>query len=245
MLLFVRAAGAAVTPQDQLDLLAEAIQKGDAKGAVEYFDSGMKSFAEVKRNIEALSELPNTYCTIRIVNTAQTPDGVRFETDWSLQMYSIQNGPLLDRKDRVEMTLRKVEDTWKIVSLSPVSVLTPPDDKIFRRVATLAADLNDKDQSGALGVFDSHMKQYGEIDNDIDALISQNDLLCGIDIVSDRQTGSVHTLDLDWYMELKPRADGGTSQRRRERVQVTFEQIGGKWKISGMDSLKILSPFDN
>jgi ketosteroid isomerase-like protein len=238
-------AAAADSPQDHLDLLAEALKKGDVKGALEFFDPAMTSFAELKRNIQAFGDLPNTYCAIRIVKTTQTADVSHFETDWSLQIYTTQNGPQLDRRDRVEMALRQSGDTWKIVSLSPVSVLAPPDGTIFSRIARFAADLNDKDQSGALNLFDSRMKQYGEIDNDIDALVTQNDVLCGIDIVSDRQTGAVHTLDLDWYLELKSRADGGPAQRRRERTQITVEQINGKWKITGIDSLKILSPFQN
>jgi ketosteroid isomerase-like protein len=236
---------AADSPQEQLENLATAIQKGDTKGALELFDPATPSLAVLKRDIEGLAALPNTYCSITITKTEQAGDSITFRTDWSLQMYTVQNAPQLDRRDRGSVTMRRAGSEWKIVALSPVGVFTPPDDKIFKRIAQLAADLNDKDESGARGIFDSRMKQYGEIDNDIDALVTQNDLLCAIDIVSDRQTGDVHTLDVDWYLDLKSRADGGPSQQRRERVQVTMRQIDGKWKISNLDSLKILSPFTN
>ena len=157
----------------------------------------------------------------------------------------MQNGPLLQRSDPVTISLRHANGSWLISELSPLSVMTPPDDSVFRRIAGLAADLNEKNQFGAIGVFSSEMKEHGEIDNDIDALVTQNDLLCAIDIVSDRQTGEVHTLDLDWYMRLKARTDGGPLSDRRERVKVTMKKVKSKWQIVAIDSLKILSPEVN
>lgn len=240
----LRAAAAAdPTPQDQVEGLASAIQKGDVKGALELFDSHSASFAEIKRDIEALSVLPNNTCTIAINSTSKTGDTIKFATDFSLQTFPEQNGPMLDRRDSVEISLRQTNNIWKIVALSPISALAPPDPTIFKRIAALATNLNEKDQTDAMGTFDSQMNNYGEIDNDIDALMTQNDVLCAIDIVSDREAGGVHTLDLDWYLDLKSRTDGGPSAQRRERVQITMRQIRGKWKIASISPLTILSPL--
>ncbi len=235
-------AGDDVTPQDQIESLAAAMTKGDASGAIGLFDPVMPSFAEIKKDIQAISALPNTTCTIAILHTSNERDSIRFETDWTLEMYSVQNGPLLQRSDRVMISLRRADGSWLITSLSPVNVISPPDGSIFKRIAGLASDLNEKNQFGATSVFSSGMKAYGEIDNDIDALVTQNDLLCAIDVISDRQTGDVHTLDLDWYMQLKARTDSGPLHQRRERVKVTVKKLKGKWEIVDMDSLKILSP---
>jgi len=218
------------------------VQKGDVKEALELFDPQAGSLAEIKRNLEFLSALPNTYCTIGIKSTSQSGDSITFATDFALQTYPVQNGPMLDRRDTVTMTLRRVENSWKIASFSPLSVLAAPDGSVFKRIAELATNLNEKDQTDAMGAFDKGMKQYAEIDDDIDALMTQNDVLCAIDIVGDRQTGAVHTLDLDWYLDLKSRTDGGRSSQRRERVKVTMRQIKGKWKIDSMEPLSILSP---
>ncbi len=231
------------TPQDRIDKLALELQKGDARAALELFDPHAPAFAEIKRNIEALSALPNTTCAIAIKQTSRRGDTFVFETDLSLQTFPRQNGPMLDRRDSLEISLRFIDNTWKIVALTPVSALTPPDDSIYRRIADLATNLNEKNQTDALGAFDSRMKQFGEIDNDVDALVTQNDVLCAIDIVGDRQTGPIHTLDLDWYLQLKSRTDAGPVVQRRERVQVTLEQIRGKWKISSIEPLGILSPL--
>ena len=230
------------SPEDRLEQLAATIQKGDAKAALALFSPQTPGFTEIKRNVEALSVLPDTNCSIEIVGTKLANDSVQFETDWSLHTYSRQNGPMLERRERVVIELRRVGDLWQIVSFSPASVLAVPDPSVFSRIAKLAADLNGKDESGALGAFDSQMKTYGEIDNDIDALMTQNDLLCAIDIVSDRQTGDIHNLELDWYFEIKSRADGGSARQRRETVHVELKQIKGKWKIDRFEPLTILSP---
>jgi ketosteroid isomerase-like protein len=242
ILLTSRAAAIEVTPQNQIESLETALKTGDARGAIDLFDPATPSFAEIKNGIQALSSLPNTTCTIAIERTRQEGDSIRFETDWSLQTYSVQNGPLLDRRDKVTITLRKRGESWRITAFSPVSSIFPPDDGVFSRIAKLASDLNEKDQFGAVGAFDSQMKEYGEIDNDIDALLTQNDVLCAIDIVSDRQTGDVHSLDVDWFFQLKSRTDGGPLQQRRERVEVKMKKIKGKWEIFGIEPLKILSP---
>jgi ketosteroid isomerase-like protein len=233
---------AAESPQEQIDNLATALQKGDASGALAIFDPQTPSFAEIKANIEALSALPNTSCNIAITHTSQSGDAIGFETDWTLQTYPQQNGPLLDRHDSVAISLRRIDNSWKIVAFSRPAVFAPPDPKIFRRIADLASNLNEKDQTDAVGAFDSGMKQYAEIDNDIDALVNQTDVLCAIDIVADHQTGDTHKLDLDWYLDLKSRTDGGPSAQRRERVQATLRQIRGKWKIIAIEPLSILSP---
>jgi hypothetical protein len=233
------------TPQDQIESLASALTKGDASGALSVFDPAMPSFAEIKKDIQAISALPNTTCTIAVNRTSREGDSIRFETDWSLETYSAQNGPLLQRRDHATISLHHAGNSWLITALSPLSVLSPPDDSVFKRIAGLAADLNEKNQFGAIGVFSSQMKAYGEIDNDIDALVTQNDLLCAIDIVSDRQTGDVHTLDLDWYMQLKARTDSGPLTQRRERVKATMVKVKNKWEIIDIEPLKVLSPEVN
>jgi hypothetical protein len=237
-----RALSAAETARDQIDALATAIQKGDAAGALALFDARTPSLDVIKRNLEALSALPNTSCSIEITRTQSVGGAEKFETNWSLQTSSIANGPLLDRRDTVAITLERAGNSWRITNFSRPDILAPPDPAIFKRIANLATNLNEKDQTDALAAFDSQMKEYGEIDNDIDALITQNDLLCAIDIVSDRETDAVHTLDLDWYLDLKSRADGGPAVQRRERVQVMLKQIRGKWKIVSLSPLSILSP---
>jgi hypothetical protein len=86
------------------------------------------------------------------------------------------------------------------------------------------------------------MKQYAEIDNDIDALITQNDVLCAIDVVSISEKNGITELDLDWYMQLKSRADAGPVTRRRERIHAELTKVRNKWKIARLEPSEILKP---
>jgi hypothetical protein len=110
-------------------------------------------------------------------------------------------------------------------------------------LANLATALSENDPDGALGYFDSQMKDYSTIDADIDALTAQTDISCAIDIVTDEESNGVHKLDLDWYMQLKSQGDDPQLERRRERVQVEMRQMKGRWKITSMSPVSILDPI--
>jgi hypothetical protein len=105
-------------------------------------------------------------------------------------------------------------------------------------LAALATALGGNRSSDALEYFDSHMKNYGEVEQKLDALTAQADnISCAIDIVTDEETDGVHKLDLDWFMQLKTQS--GEVERRRERVQVEMRQFKGVWKITSISPLSI------
>jgi hypothetical protein len=114
-------------------------------------------------------------------------------------------------------------------------------------IAKLASSLSQNDSVGALETLDAHMKDRGAIEADLEALAAQTDVLCAIDVVEDavedKDTGDLHKLDVDWYMELKSRADGGPTERRRERVQIEVRLVKNKWKIVSISPMTILAPI--
>jgi hypothetical protein len=158
----------------------------------------------------------------------------------TLELTGQQNGPPVIRKSVVAL---KANPEGKITSFDPAWMLSRPVDAVFKPVAELAADLGDNNGPAALSAFDPAMKQYGDISNDLDALTTQTDVLCAIDIVDDNQTDGVHTLDTDWYLELKSRADAGPTERRRERVRLRLELKKNKWRITDISPLNILAPI--
>ena len=50
-------------------------------------------------------------------------------------------------------------------------------------------------------------------------------------------------LDTDWYLQIKSRAAGGPTERRRERVSVTMRVIAGRWRIVALSSTAMLAPL--
>jgi hypothetical protein len=110
-------------------------------------------------------------------------------------------------------------------------------------VASLATAMTENDPDGALRHFDSEMKDFGAIEAKLEALTSQAEISCAIDIVKDDDSNGIHTLDLDWFLELKSQSNEAQLERRRERVQVEMRQIKGRWKITKMAPLTILDPI--
>jgi len=110
-------------------------------------------------------------------------------------------------------------------------------------LANLATALSESDSDDALEIFDSKMKSYPEIEQKLEALTAQDDINCAIDVVTDEESGGLHKLDLDWFMQLKSQIDDSQFERRRERVQVEMRQIKGVWKIISISPISIFDPL--
>jgi hypothetical protein len=130
-----------------------------------------------------------------------------------------------------------------VVFATGAFVLLAADQTPFASLAKLATALSESDSDSALDYFDSHMQSYGEVEQKLEALTSQADISCAIDIVTDEEAGGVHKLDLDWFMQLKSQIDDSQLERRRERVQVEMRQFKGVWKITSLSPIKIFDPL--
>ena len=229
---------------EQLREFADAVQSGNSKAAISLLDPHSKDFSELKRLIEALAALPHTECSIESASPVVEGNQARAETQWTLRLNSQESGPLVVRSEKVAVQMIRAGDEWKIAALSPSSVLARPTTAIFDVIANLASSLSAGNGPAALSAFDSSAANYGQIANDIDALTSQSDVLCAIDVIADSETGGVHKVDTDWYLEIKPQADGAGAQRRRQRVSLQMESKRGKWKIAAMDPFSVVSPVN-
>jgi hypothetical protein len=113
----------------------------------------------------------------------------------------------------------------------------------FSALAQLATALSENDVDGALGFFDPAMKDRGEIENRIEALVQQAEIACSLDVVTDDEQGGVHKLDVDWFFQLTSQADESRLERRRERVAIEMRLVKGHWRITALSPLKILDPL--
>jgi hypothetical protein len=113
----------------------------------------------------------------------------------------------------------------------------------YTEIANLAAALGENNPEGALSYFDSRMDTYDDIAQRIEALTAQDDISCGIEVVTDAEKDGVHKLDLDWFMQLTTQSDAPQIERRRQRVEVVMRQIKGKWKITSLTPIGIFDPI--
>jgi hypothetical protein len=121
----------------------------------------------------------------------------------------------------------------------------------YTRMAKLASSLSDGDAFRAVESFDRDMPGYHSVVERIQALTEQAQILCSIDVVTDREADNpaadVHHLDLDWYMTLKSKAETGPVERRRMRVQVALRRMetksGEDWRIVSLAPLAMFDPI--
>jgi len=111
-------------------------------------------------------------------------------------------------------------------------------------LARLASALSRNDAPAALAVFDRQMKSYGEIEQSVQALTAQSDVNCALEVIEEHEAGPDRVLDTDWYMQLQSRSPGGETERRRERVSITFRLISDKWHIVAVSPLKVFAPIN-
>jgi hypothetical protein len=112
------------TPLASIARLTTALSDGDADTALEYFDSQMKNYAEIEQKLEALTAQADISCAIDIVTDVEA-DGVhKLDLDWLMQLKSQADDTQLERRRaRVQIEMREIKGVWKIVSISPISIL--------------------------------------------------------------------------------------------------------------------------
>ena len=121
----------------------------------------------------------------------------------------------------------------------------------YTRMSKLASSLSDGNAFSAIESFDRGMPGYQSAVEHIQALTQQAEILCSIDVVSDKEAddpaADVHHLDLDWYMTLTSKLDTGPVERRRMRVGVTLRRIktksGEDWRIVSLAPASIFDPI--
>lgn len=125
--------------------------------------------------------------------------------------------------------------SWLLFAFAPS---TP-----FSTIADLAGYLSQNNAPEAIGVFDSGMKDYGRISQDIEGLEAQDSVSCSLDVVEDvEEPGGGHALDVDWFMQITNQLTSRL-ERRRERVRVEMRLTKGKWKIIAMNPISVLEPI--
>jgi hypothetical protein len=114
------------SPLVSLANLATALSESDSDTALDYFDSQMKGYRDLERNIEALTAQTDISCSIDVVTDMEENGVHKLDLDWYMQLKSIgDNGPLERRRERVLVEMRSFKGVWKITSLSPASILDP------------------------------------------------------------------------------------------------------------------------
>ena len=114
------------TPFASIANLATALSENDPDGAMRYFDSGMKSYAAIEANVEALAAQTDVSCAIDVVTDQETNGVHKLDLDWFMQLKSQGDIPQIEqRRVRVQVEMREIKGRWRITAMSPLSILDP------------------------------------------------------------------------------------------------------------------------
>jgi hypothetical protein len=114
------------TPYTTLAKMSADLSQNDAGSAIAYFDSSMKGYGDLQRNLESIAAQATTLCAIDIV-TDTDKDGVHtLSVDWYIALTSQGDTNYTERRrEQVTLEMRQIKGKWKITSMSPLSILDP------------------------------------------------------------------------------------------------------------------------
>ncbi len=119
-------AAAPITPLSTLADLATDLSTGDGSSALSKFDSSLPEYAAIANNIQALVDQTQVTCAIEIVSDTEAKGSHKLDLDWIMNLKSMGDNVTVERRrERVNVEMREIKGKWKIVAISPLSILDP------------------------------------------------------------------------------------------------------------------------
>jgi hypothetical protein len=114
------------TPYSTLAKLSADLSQNDAPSAIAWFDSSMKGYGDLQRNIDSIAAQATTLCAVDVI-TDIDKDGVHtLSVDWYMALTSQADTNYTERRrEQVTIEMRQIKGKWKITSISPLSILDP------------------------------------------------------------------------------------------------------------------------
>jgi hypothetical protein len=113
------------------------------------------------------------------------------------------------------------------------------EDDITSVVSTLASALSGNNPQLFLKTLDKAMPEYGKIERDVNALATDTQISCSVDLIAVRGTEA----DLDWYMVLRSQQDQNLIERRRTKVTIKIERRGKHWVVTAFTPISVFAPL--
>ena len=106
----------------------------------------------------------------------------------------------------------------------------------------LAGALSEGNGPAFLDRIDHAMPDYHKLEQNILAITEQNEVTASIDVIKQEGDDHTQTLELDWFLELRSREQGGPIEQRREMVKCRVERQKKKWKIVAIEPRTLFAP---
>ncbi len=106
----------------------------------------------------------------------------------------------------------------------------------------MAEALSNSNPTAFMAGFDPAMPGYERLSADISATMREADIVSSIDFVSDEGNDASRDVQLDWFLQIQPKADLGQLVRRRQTIKCHLERRKGKWLVTALEPLSFFAP---
>ncbi len=104
----------------------------------------------------------------------------------------------------------------------------------------LAARLSEDDPEDFLHAFDKELR--GRIESNVRGMLQGWEVASTVDILSIAGEGDRRTLELDWFLRLKPRSLVGATTERRKPLNMVLRRAGKAWRVVDLTPIDFFSP---
>jgi hypothetical protein len=127
-----------------------------------------------------------------------------------------------------------------LVAALAARLLADAAQQVFDLFTRMATALSASDAVGFLEGFDRSMPGFDKLANYIEAITSQSDIVCSIDVISEQGDDKERLVELDWLLQLTAKEEPVV--RRRQKVKCRLRREKKKWKIVSLDPEEFFAP---
>ncbi len=108
--------------------------------------------------------------------------------------------------------------------------------------AKMAEALSDSNAPRFLSAFDPSTPGLDKLSNEVRDLVDDAEVSSSVEMISDQGNEQKHTVELDWYLEIKGKSFGASSEQRRQVVRCRLGRRGKQWKIVSLEPIAFFAP---
>ena len=114
--------------------------------------------------------------------------------------------------------------------------------EVFDLLTEMASSLSEENALAFLKPVDRAMPDFQQLQNNVEALVAQNDLSSSIEVLKEQGNEKRREVELDWFLEIRSHEIHGPFERRRKVVKCRLDRDKKKWKITALEPIDFFAP---
>jgi hypothetical protein len=133
---------------------------------------------------------------------------------------------------------------WLIALAAPLlaPLLADVRQDVLDLFTAMASALSEGNGLAFLEHIDHSMPDYEKLEQNILALVAQNEVLTSIDVLKQEGNDEEQTVELDWFLQIRSREETGPLERRRQIVKCRLRRTKKKWKVLSLEPISFFAP---